>query len=163
MRDERAPLAAGQGCTAVDAHEAQCATEALLEGIVVYAGDLDDRVRITGGRGQTGIGAPDVFGGAGDDDLAVVGPAPWSLDGGPGNDVVAGGAGPDRLVGGGGTDVLRGGPGGDILADGDGQAPDRDVLDGGEGLDTIDDGGRRIPSSSRSRRAEAGRPARGIT
>jgi Ca2+-binding RTX toxin-like protein len=82
-------------------------------------------------------------GGAGDD-VVVIGrdvPAPATLRGGPGNDLLVGGAGNDKLIGGpgddtligrGGDDSLYGGPGDDKLVGGAGE----DTCVGGPGHDT---------------------------
>ncbi len=73
-------------------------------------------------------------GGAGDDSVVVASnvPAPVTLRGGPGSDLLVGGAGNDRLIGGPGDDKLVGRGGDDTLNGG----PGRDRLIGGPGSDT---------------------------
>jgi len=78
-----------------------------------------------------------LFGGAGDDDLALggAGGAAW---GEGGDDLVVGSAVDDVLYGGAGNDRVEGGKGGDLVDGGEGH----DALDGGAGNDAIDgDGG----------------------
>jgi Ca2+-binding RTX toxin-like protein len=84
------------------------------------------------------------YNGGGGDDVVVIGrnvPAPATLRGGPGNDLLVGGAGNDKLIGGpgddtligrGGDDWLYGGPGDDKLIGG----PGEDTCVGGPGQDT---------------------------
>jgi hypothetical protein len=111
---------AESGCTQVDAHEAVCEVP-FADEITVLArgGPLADRIAVAAGT-----------------------PFGFSLDGGPGDDVVSGGDGPDTLVGGPGSDVLDGGGSGDELVDGD-SAPAPDVMRGGPGLDSVSYRGRR--------------------
>ncbi len=73
-------------------------------------------------------------GGAGDDVVIVARnvPAPVTLSGGPGNDLLVGGAGNDKLSGGPGNDTLIGRGGNDKLSGG----PGNDTLIGGPGEDT---------------------------
>src|SRR5215207_6916065 len=74
------------------------------------------------------------FNGGAGDDVVIVGrsvPAPATLRGGPGDDVLVGGAGGDRLIGGSGVDVLVGRHGEDWLYGG----PGNDRLIGGSGND----------------------------
>lgn len=85
-----------------------------------------------------------VYGGDGDDDLAIELdiPNPTEMYGGEGNDVIKGGSGMDVMFGNGGADKIKargandiavGGPGEDTVAGGDG----RDVLIGGLDADKI--------------------------
>jgi hypothetical protein len=84
-----------------------------------------------------------IVGGAGHDELGVLGDAgriyggggPDLIHGGPGNDRLYGGAGNDLIYGGGGGDRLYGGPGNDAIYGG----PGNDVIDGGPGNDQIID------------------------
>lgn len=85
--------------------------------------------------------------GSGDDTVTLSRsvPAPATLQGGPGNDLLVGGRGPDMLIGGegddrligrGGADVLNGGLGADTLVGGWGD----DLLRGGPGEDSLQGG-----------------------
>jgi Ca2+-binding RTX toxin-like protein len=123
VRDRRAPVHAGSGCTAIDAHTAHC----------VGTDDLSPR-----------IDATEAWLGNRADKLHTFRATPYPISGirahgGRGNDLLDGGPGPDRLDGGGGRDRLLGGRGWDVLNDGDrsgrsGPAgPGRDVLRGGPG------------------------------
>jgi hypothetical protein len=146
VTDPGAPVAAGDGCTAVDAHTASCIAPPSPDpmfGLMLAdaaLGDGDDTIRLT---------QPDAGG-----------KFRLFADGGPGNDALTldegsgelrGGLGDDRLFslsaayesvvldGGGGRDELHGGYGDETLSDGDldgavGEAaPGPDVLDGGPG------------------------------
>jgi Ca2+-binding RTX toxin-like protein len=85
-----------------------------------------------------GIASVTVLGNDGDDDLALAGGVPGTLDGGPGADALRGGDGSQMLLGGAGNDTLDGGPGADVLRGGDGD----DELAGGAGADVLaGDGG----------------------
>jgi Ca2+-binding RTX toxin-like protein len=87
----------------------------------------------------TGTFAPevrlDLYGGAGDDDIAVAGgiPTPVRLYGEGGNDRLRGGDGDDVLIGGDGDDLLVGGGGRDLLIGGRGA----DRIVGNEGDDIL--------------------------
>lgn len=70
---------------------------------------------------------------AGNDVLAAPSDAPWSVNGGRGDDDMTGGAGDDSMVGGRGSDVMRGGGGDDRLNGGAGD----DTLYGGAGRDVL--------------------------
>ncbi|MER6443832.1 calcium-binding protein [Streptomyces venezuelae] len=91
-----------------------------IRGIVVFAGDQNDRVvnesrlpsGLYGGSGddqlEAGSEEDQLLGGAGMDRLYAKGPAGDVLNGGPDNDGLYGGEGPDWLKGGTGTDVADG-------------------------------------------------------
>jgi hypothetical protein len=84
---------------------------------------------------ETGAISSFQFNGGASNDVVVIGrtvPAPATLDGGPGNDVLIGGSGNDKLIGGPGNDRLVGRGGNDRLYGG----PGNDVLIGGPGNDT---------------------------
>ncbi len=75
------------------------------------------------------------YNGGSGDDVVVIGrnvPAPVTLHGGPGNDLLVCGAGNDKLMGGAGDDTLIGRGGNDSLFGG----PGEDKLIGGPGEDT---------------------------
>lgn len=156
VRDAGAPLVAGLGCSAVDAHAAQCFTAS--QSMALALGDLGDElvvaregasvpllaatdVRVHGGDGADrltlGSESARVTGGAGDDMVIGAGFPPYVgrewLDGGPGNDRVFGGRGADQLDGGRGRDEVYGQQDDDVLLDGD---DEDDLLSGGSGLDT---------------------------
>jgi hypothetical protein len=131
VTDLGAVIVAGDNCTSIDAHAADCSSpmeqhRRYLYAIAVAAGDGDDRVESAGDHGP-GLRVAD--GGPGDDELL------GSLDKG------------DVLDGGGGHDTLRGRGNSDTLADGDTSgAADADVLDGGgDNLDTVSYANRTAP------------------
>jgi hemolysin type calcium-binding protein len=79
------------------------------------------------------------FNGGPGDNTVIVGkavPAPVTLRGGSGDDLLAGGGGNDVLIGGAGENVLNGGPGDDRLYGGAGD----DLLIGGPGQDVCNGG-----------------------
>jgi RTX calcium-binding nonapeptide repeat (4 copies) len=79
------------------------------------------------------------FNGGPGDNTVIVGksvPAPVTLRGGSGNDLLVGGGGDDTLIGGPGENVLIGGPGADHLYGG----ADDDLLIGGPGHDVCNGG-----------------------
>jgi Ca2+-binding RTX toxin-like protein len=145
VADAAAPLAAGDGCAAVEGGvECDVAGLAVLH---VEAGDGDDgvtveaaglRVEVDAGAGDDTVDAaaatgPAALAGGAGSDLLEGGAGADVLDGAEGNDVLRGGAGNDSLTGGAGTDSLQGEAGGDtLLAD-----PGADVLTGGAGVDTV--------------------------
>jgi len=115
VRDAGAPVVAGDGCVALDAHAARC----MASGALVDAGDGDDTVAMPQ---LAGIVRGYVRGGDGDDTLTGAG----VLAGGPGRDTLASACTVscrgDVLAGGPDDDVLRGGPFDDELSgDGDGR------------------------------------------
>ena len=167
IRDDGAPLSAGPGCTALDAHAARCD---FVASVSIDSGDGDDSVSVAAivtaistGAGADRVVTPDglastvdagegddivsgggtLGGGAGNDTLS----GGSILDGGPGDDVLSsdwatfhGGDGDDRITGGG---TLSGGPGRDTLTAGPGYdglygGPGEDVLSGGAGTDRLD-------------------------
>ena len=150
VSDLGAPLSAGSGCTAVNAHSAVCNPGVIVPIIMADLGDMDDRLTLLGpaiGEGTLISGGPgndtlsggcQMNGGPGNDVLNACNNQ-WSYTlGGPGDDVLNGGTGADSLQGGGGHDVLNGGPGDDVLASGDTEAAhDADVFDGGPGTDEV--------------------------
>ena len=101
MHDDRAPLAAGAGCAAVDARTVTCAVANPNPSLTLALGDGDDLLAAGDApgwaiRADGGPGADVLRGGPGDD----------VLGGGAGDDVLGGEAGEDRLDGGGGADRL---------------------------------------------------------
>jgi Ca2+-binding RTX toxin-like protein len=87
-------------------------------------------------------------GAGGNDKLQDFSPAPRTLDGGDGNDVMFGSDGNDTLRGAGGNDEVDGEGGNDNVSGGDGddklfgdhfKAPGSDVIDGGPGFDRVID------------------------
>ena len=126
VRDPGAAIAAGDGCTAVDEHQARCAVPENGSPVTVALdlGDGDDVVTgltllgalvdIDAGRGNDRVDAraADVRGGDGDDVLQASG----TLEGGPGDDVLLGGFASDTLAGGPGRDRIDGGPGSDTVS-----------------------------------------------
>lgn len=87
-------------------------------------------------------------GAGGNDRLQDFSPAPRTLDGGDGNDVIFGSDGNDTLRGGNGNDEVDGEGGNDNVSGGDGddklfgdhyKAPGSDVIDGGPGFDRVID------------------------
>lgn len=124
--DEGAPLTVGAGCERVDEHTATCTGYNVIA--TVNTGDGDDSV-----SGEA-----------------------FSMEGGPGNDVLTGGAneyggpGDDRLTGSdagatlfgdAGHDTIAGGKGNDLIVD-RGYGGEQDVVDGGDGIDTMSYAGR---------------------
>jgi Ca2+-binding RTX toxin-like protein len=116
FHDSGAPVTAGSGCTAVDAHTVTCPSSSEI-GVSLNDG-------------------ADAFTNVGDPGISTL------VDGGPGADTLTGGAGDQSLFGGDGSDTLRGGPGNDSLeAGGPGffgdSAGAHNVLQGGPGNDTL--------------------------
>jgi hypothetical protein len=135
--DAGATITPGAGCTAVAANEVVCDGE----GVMIEAGDLDDRLSLAalplccGGDfwlfGDDGddvlIGSTNadrLFGGSGNDTLRGGRSGPptstandcelcdWNdLNGGPGDDVLLGGSAQDYVLGDEGADILSGGAG----------------------------------------------------
>jgi RTX calcium-binding nonapeptide repeat (4 copies) len=146
VTDDGAPLAAGDGCTTVDSHTADCVAPDRpgsyplpLDAIFVL-GDGNDAV--TAGAATLQSGVLSLFGGDGDDQLTV-GPGPGfahsRLAGGTGSDMLHAGANGSTLDGGPDADEIVGGPAGDLLRDGDlNGTPAADSIDGGGGADTIE-------------------------
>ena len=127
VTDPGAPVAAGDGCTAVDAHTARCTPQpgglsTYLQSFRAELGDLDDEIRSA--PGSKPVGGVRASGGPGDD----------RLDGGDGSDVLDGGGGRDVLLGGGQDDVLEDG---DVDGAPGDAGPGPDVLDGGAGSDEL--------------------------
>ncbi len=117
-------------CTANAAGDTVTCT-AIVEEIDVFAGDKDDAVD------ATGVPAPLVIGGGGNNDI---------LKGGMNDDSIGGGDGADEVYGYGGNDVLTGGPVGDYVEGGAGNDDMKgeggdDTIKGGPGQDTLDGGG----------------------
>ena len=129
FRDDGAPLTAGEGCTQVDDHSADCTGYQLVA--VVDTGDGDDSVQ--------GPGIVDA--GPGND--LVIGDG--VLTGGPGDDQLQGGDQNDTIMGGPGRDILAGGGGNDTLQPDDGERGELDVVDGGPGVDVVSYQARRDP------------------
>lgn len=141
VRDDGAPLSAGDGCVALDTASVRCASTIATPSLSVDTGDGDDTITAPNGAYLLAEA------GAGNDVIHAEG----NLVGGPGDDVLFGGSGNDELRGGSGVDVLHGGAGNDALS-GDGNLHDQrddaasdDVLDGGPGRDLADFTNRRVP------------------
>jgi len=140
IRDSGAPLAAGEHCTVIDAHTAQCGSalfSPLVFGARVALGDQDDWFSVISPVPQP----PSFY------------PLHVTAEGGAGDDRLHGGAGFDDLGGGGGRDELYGDAGNDILSDGDRdeaadeRAPSADRIDGGDGDDLVSYHARKSPVS----------------
>jgi hypothetical protein len=101
IEDRRQPVAAGEGCTTVDAHRVTCPAGPVL----VDLGAARDRADVRCSQEAGLCGSVTMHGGPGADSLQDA-ERPGVLDGGPGN---------DSLDGWGGRDVLRGGPGNDVF------------------------------------------------
>jgi hypothetical protein len=156
FREASLPVQAGEGCTAVSANEATCATT--TGGVTTDAGDRDDVIDLPGGgasvEGGPGndriTGASAATGGPGDDVLvagsaiAIPGGSTLGaiLNGDDGDDTLTGASGADALIGGAGRDAITGGDGDDKLY-GEGAPygprlpPAADTIDGGEGTDSL--------------------------
>lgn len=108
VSDSGDTIAAGFGCSALDAHTTSCAGAGVYK-VVVFTSDLDDKVVKTASTYGW------IYGGSGDDTLNAGPAAPRGtrneLHGGPGADMLRGG--PD-------DDLLDGGPNGDVLSGGTG-------------------------------------------
>ena len=150
ITDAGATISAGDGCTAVSAHEVECVADTRAR-LSVRLGDSDDSfsslllparcvgclsLALGGGGGNdTLAGGPTVdvlHGGAGDDALRGGGAAD-RLWGGRGDDRLLGGEDDDWLHGGGGADVFRGGPGSDWVRYAGTPGPVAVTLDGAAG------------------------------
>lgn len=154
ISDAGAPVTAGAGCRAVDAHSVACSGRHGPPVLTLTLGDRDDRAvasresRIEGGDGNDHLTGGRLLGGEGDDtldgdDYNEGGPGNDRLtnggDAGPGDDVVDVTAASNWITRlGPGSDVFIGGPGDDHVEDGEDAHPSRDRIDGGGGLDTID-------------------------
>jgi len=137
IRDAGAPLTAGPGCRALDAHTAECRSSyPPLKRVQLHGEDGDD-VLVDAAPGISGT----LIGGPGDDELR--GDDWQSQDGGEGADRLVGGARADTLQGGAGPDEVHAGKGPDrVLGDPAGAQGWADVLDGGAGADTVSYEGR---------------------
>ena len=152
VTDAGAPLAAGPGCTSLDAHTADCAP--VVDAQVLYGtlwadarlGDGDDTAEAgVDSTTMTSLagGNFDLWGEGGNDRLSIPSYKYYygDLHGGPGDDVLhnLGYAGEQTLDGGPGSDEIVGGRGYDILRDGDpDDAPAPDTMDGGgSGFDVV--------------------------
>ena len=169
VRDAGAPLAAGRGCRALDAHRARCVSAdpgGAIESGDANLGDGEDRV-VVSVPAAAGWGALSLNGGAGSDLLdasatsRILDPkaetGTVALGGGPGPDRLIGGVGDDSLYGGGASDTLVGGAGADVLGGDDARRRPlgADSLDGGPGDDTVTYEERRAPV-----RVDLARPGR---
>jgi Ca2+-binding RTX toxin-like protein len=104
--DAGAPLIAGPGCDQLDANSVSCAHS---QALIVWAGDGNDRVRLSD---RFGFDYAEIHGEEGDDTASVssvVGLSPL-LDGGPGDDLLS-----VNMNSGGDIPILQGGPGNDFL------------------------------------------------
>lgn len=157
FHDAAAAIAVTAGCTAVDAHTADCAAGRAQWSVEVTLGDGADRaapaspegtgtaygLRVAAGDGDdvlTGGAGPVTLDGEAGNDTLTTGPAYATADGGPGDDVLTGagsligGAGDDRITGTGTSfHNILGGPGDDDITG----SPASDGIDGGGGRDTI--------------------------
>ena len=140
ITDTGATITPGAGCSAISANEVDCAAD--LDGVLVYAGDLDGFVSMAGVPGATCCSYTNLFGEDGDDVLRGSGGSD-SIYGHGGNDTLRGGGamngncalcGANGLLGGRGNDTLLGGPDADSLRGEQGA----DLLSGGGGRDTAD-------------------------
>ena len=154
ITDTGATITTGSGCTLVDPHNVSCAATQLA----VLTDDQDDRISAALVKNPSPLslestsGAAVIFAGTGNDTvtLSVTGRllqgsggsdftrtglflGTFSVDGGPGDDVITGSADHDILEGGPGNDALFGMGGNDVLAGGLGD----DSLAGGPGDDFL--------------------------
>lgn len=160
IRDEGAPLTAGEGCTAVDQQTVRCplrqnaadqAVQVLQVGtgdgddLVDVDGDLSGRAHLLGGPGadtligsdqpdllEGGAGVDDIDGRGGNDTISYSGrKVPVTVDLKRGQATVAGET--DKVAN---LEIVAGGTKNDTLIGSDSD----DVLDGGNGVDRIDGG-----------------------
>jgi Ca2+-binding RTX toxin-like protein len=127
VEDPDDQVIAGNDCTQVTAHRAECVQSSGPQ-LIISGGDLNDTL-----RNLTTIPAV-MQGGSGDDRIEAgnaVGGTVNILSGDAGADTLVGGTHTDRLFGGSGMDTLNGGDGNDVLDGG----PDNDTLTGGPGTD----------------------------
>jgi Ca2+-binding RTX toxin-like protein len=115
FRDDGASLTAGDGCKAVDAHEATCKVATHLELVDLALEDGADTATVN----ATTFGV--------------------AVSGGTGDDMITGGAGADSLNGDEGADTVLGGAGDDGVNGGSNTGTQlfADVVDGGEGTDSM--------------------------
>jgi hypothetical protein len=137
VSDTGAPLTAGAGCRALDAHSVECRSSyPPLRSVQLHGEDGDDRLTDTA-RGISG----ELLGGPGDD--VLMGDDFQRQDGGEGADRLVGSARADTLQGGAGPDELHAGEGIDrVIGDPPGPQGWPDKLDGGAGRDTVSYEGR---------------------
>src|SRR4051794_29081360 len=141
VRDSRAPLHAGPGCSARSPHLVLCRAtrrQRKFWFVRVSLGDGNDQARF-GRAGHSTGGRVIASGGAGRDRLDARGVRETAfLSGAEGNDQVLGSPSDDVIAGGNGRDVLRGGRGSDSLRpDPAGATRANDVVDGGAGEDMV--------------------------
>ena len=166
VRDDAAPLEAGDGCAATGGRTVRC-TVSELGGIIVRLGGGDDAatalppaegscrcVSLWGGDGHDTLTSRDSSNASGESGNDVIvgwqsgpGQSDNRFDGGEGNDKLRAGPGIDEAAGGLGDDIVEGGNGEDtvrggllVVPEGVQAPPGRDELNGGGGNDTLDDG-----------------------
>ncbi|GLY05179.1 MULTISPECIES: calcium-binding protein [Actinoplanes] len=144
--DDKHPIKAGKGCTAVkgDKTKVTCGAGEYLQKVQVHTYDRNDRItnntRLAlvahGGAGNDtitgGSSADSLYGGAGKDTIHGRGGADYVV-GDSGDDKLYGDAGNDELYGDTGSDTLHGGAGTDALSGDQG----KDKLYGGAGNDYL--------------------------
>jgi hypothetical protein len=146
VRDSRARLHAGRGCSAVSPHVVICHATRKQRAfwfVLVALGDGSDQARF-GRAGHSTGGRVIASGGAGNDllDARGVRQTPF-LSGGDGRDRILGSPSDDAIAGGAGRDVLIGGRGGDNLRPDPADATHaNDFVNGGRGVDKVDYSGR---------------------
>ncbi|WP_052720312.1 calcium-binding protein [Actinoplanes rectilineatus] len=146
--DDRVPLQAGAGCTAVtgDRTKVRC-TRALWYDVIANLGDGDDTLtnRTTLRFWGSGEAGNDVLHGSAGFDLFHGNDGNDTLYGNGGDDQLDGGAGVDKLWGGTGADGLVGGPGNDVMHGQSGNdhligQAGADLLYGEDGNDNLEGG-----------------------
>jgi Ca2+-binding RTX toxin-like protein len=120
-------------------------TDRLISVEDLQGSDGNDRLTGNGGPNDMngGLGGRDLLLGGGGEDLLLAG-GPSTLDGGPGQDLLAGRRDSDRLLGGPGDDALLGQDGNDVLRGGAGEdllsgEQDDDSIEGGPGVEDFSD------------------------
>lgn len=146
VKDANDNIKAGQGCSLINVHTADCGTGGVSKVKMDLAGGNDRaepqsenstvKLEIQGGDGNdtlTGAAGSDILkGGNGNDNLIGAGGSD-TINGDGGNDTIRGEAGNDNMDGGFGADSIRGGDGKDTLKGG----PDNDILRGENNDDTL--------------------------
>ncbi len=100
--------------------------------MVIDGGDGNDVITVT--PSPSGLDAQTVLGGAGEDEIRLLGTNSILVDGGLDSDLLIGTSSDDTLIGGGGDDELHGLADNDSLIGSDGN----DTINGGSGNDIID-------------------------
>lgn len=126
--DTGATVAAGPGCIQVSANTVFCLT-GVDQPVSVDLGDMDDRFGRCAGFCFGPSARFSINAGPGNDVITIPSGVGGSIDGGPGNDVLTGGDGGDAIEGGDGDDVLDSGGGRPVFP--------QDSLSGGAGNDVL--------------------------